>query len=355
MLRVGVIGCGYWGPNLIRNFSDNDATSILHIADLEPERLETVRKRYPALEATTKTEELISNPSLDMVAIATPVSTHFSLARMALNEGKHVLLEKPMAASSREARALVELAEQKGLMLFVDHTFLFTGAVKKLKEMVDSGEFGDIHYFNSTRINLGLYQEDVSVIWDIVPHDVSILQYLFGVEPEEVSAVAASHLNGHGGVYDVAYVSLKYGKMLAHLTVSWLAPVKVRQVLIGGSKKMAIYDDLENVEKVKVYDCGVRVAARDVNETRKTLVSYRRGDMYAPQIDNTEALAVEVDYIVKCLAEGERDPVNGGRAGLAIVRTLEAADLSAKSGGGFCRLSQAGPVAGGGHEVRAAD
>jgi len=352
MLRAGVIGCGYWGPNLIRNFLENDATDVVQIADLSPESLHIMQKRYPALEITTAAEGLIANPALDMVVIATPVSMHFPLARMALEEGKHVFLEKPMTASSREALELVELAERKGLAIFVDHTFLFTGAVRKLKELVVSGELGDIQYVDSTRMNLGLYQHDVSVIWDIGPHDVSILNYLCAAEPEHVSSVAMSHLDTQ---YDIAYVLLRYGSLLAHLTLSWLAPVKVRQILIGGTKKMVVYDDLENIAKVKVYDCGAQVARTDVKEVRSMLVSYRRGDMYAPRLDNTEALKVEVDYIVKCLETGERDPVNGGRAGLAVVRAIEAAERSARAGGGFRGADTVGLAAEASHEARAGD
>ena len=340
MLRVGVIGCGYWGPNLIRNFVMNDATEMLQVADLEAERLERIRKVFPSIATTTEAEDVFTNPDVDLVAIATPVNSHFPLAKRALEEGKHVLIEKPLTATSKEAAELCRLADSKGVLLFVDHTFLFTGAVRKLKALVDAGELGDIQYVDSTRINLGLYQDDVIVIWDIAPHDLSILQYLLGREPDEVSTVATSHVSGKPSLYDIAYVSLKYGPTIAHVSMSWLSPVKVRQTIIGGTKKMAIYNDLENVMKVQVYDVGARTVVGDLADIQKVLVEYRRGDMYAPMLDTTEALRTEVDYIALCIEDGERDPVNSGRKGLAIVRALEAADRSASSGGAFVKVAE---------------
>ncbi len=339
MLRVGVIGCGYWGPNLIRNFVMNDATELLQVADLEAGRLQTIRKVFATLATTTDAEEVFSNPEIDLVAIATPVSTHYPLAKRALEEGKHVLIEKPLTANSGEAEELCELAETKGVLLFVDHTLLFTGAVRKLKELVDAGELGEIRYVDSTRINLGLYQDDVSVIWDIGPHELSILQLLLGREPDEVSTVAASHVSQEPGLYDIAYISLKYGSAIAHISVSWLSPVKIRQTIIGGTKRMAIYNDLENVMKLQIYDVGAKTVVRNVAEIQKVLVEYRRGDMYAPILDTTEALRNEVNYVAACIENGERDPVNSGRKGLAIVRALEAADRSAASGGAFVKIA----------------
>ena len=339
MLRVGVVGCGYWGPNLIRNFVMNDATRCSSVADLEPERLSSVKKVFSTLATTTDAEDIFTDSEIDLVAIATPVSSHYHLAKRALEEGKHVLIEKPLTASAVEAEELCELAERKGVLLLVDHTLLFTGAVRKLKELVEAGELGEIRYVDSTRINLGVYQDDVSVIWDIGPHELSILQFLLGREPDEVSTVAASHVSEKPGLYDIAYLSLKYGRAIAHVSMSWLSPVKVRQTIIGGTKKMAIYNDLENVMKVQVYDVGAKTVVKDLADIQKTLVEYRRGDMYAPVLDTTEALRNEVDYVAECIEKGERHPVNGGRRGLATVRILEAADRSAASGGAFVKIA----------------
>jgi len=336
MWRVGVIGCGYWGPNLIRNFAMNESAEVRIVADLAPGRLKVVNKVFPAIKTTTVPEELLSDPGIDLVAVATPPRSHYELAKRALEEGKHVLVEKPMTVSSREAEELVALAERRGRLVFVDHTFLFTGAVRKLKEMTDAGELGEIRYYDSRRLNLGLHQRDVSVIWDIGAHDVAILQHLLGRDPDEVSCVGACYVGECESLYDLAQLSLRYGRTLAHATLSWLAPVKVRQIIIGGSRKMAVYDDLENVAKLQVFDCGAQaVPSSHLDELRRALVEYRRGDMRAPKLDDAEALKVEVDYIIECLEKGERDPVNGARRGLGVVRALEAAEKSAASGGAF--------------------
>ncbi len=356
MWRVGVIGCGYWGPNLARNFVLHDATEVVAVADRRPERMLLIKKIFPSIKTTTEAEEILTDPQIDLVAVATPVSTHYALAKRALEEGKHVLIEKPLTTNSREAEELVKLADEKGRALFVDHTSIFTGAVSKLKEIVDAGELGDIQYFDATRINLGMYQSDVSVIWDIGPHDVAILGHLVEREPDEVSAVAMCHVGERKNLYDLAYASIRYGEsMLAHLTMSWLAPVKLRTIVIGGTKKMVLYDDLENVAKIQIYDCGASAAVEAAQESaangtgsagshlaelEKSLVQYRRGDMQAPKIDGKEPLRAEVDYIVKCLETGERDPINGGRRGLAVVRTLEAAERSVSAGGAFQPLGQ---------------
>lgn len=340
MWRVGVIGCGYWGPNLIRNFVMNDSTEVRIVADIRPERLRVVNKVFPAIRTTTSPEELLAEDGLDLVAIATPPRTHYALVKAALERGRHVLVEKPMVTSSQEAEELVGLAERKGLVIFVDHTFLFTGAVRKLKEMIDEGELGEIRYYDSRRLNLGIHQGDVSVVWDIGVHDVSILQHLLGRDPDVVSCVGACYVGENTKLYDMAHLSLRYGKTLAHATLSWLAPVKVRQIIIGGSRKMAIYDDLENVAKLQVFDCGARaVSSGHLDELRRALVEYRRGDMCAPKLDDSEALKVETDYIVRCLETGERQPINGGRHSIGIIRALEAAERSCESLGAFVPLA----------------
>lgn len=345
MWRVGVLGYGYWGPNLVRNFFEHDRATVIQVADLSSERLEIVGKRYPSIVTTVCPDELLTNPSVDLVVIATPVSTHFELARKALENGKHVLVEKPMATSSEHCRELIRLADEKGLLLVVDHTFIFTGAVRKLKELIDSEELGDILYVESTRINLGLFQHDVNVVWDLAPHDLSILSYILGRPPDEVAAVGISHLRFGEGVEDVAYLTLRYGeRTLAHLTLSWFSPVKVRQMLIGGDRKMVVYDDNENVAKLKVFDCGAKIINGNLNSRHQALVEYRRGDMSAPKIKTDEALKVEADYIIECLETGERRPVNSGEAGLAIVQTLEAIGRSMKSNGAFEAVAASMPV-----------
>jgi predicted dehydrogenase len=335
MLRVGIIGCGYWGPNLIRNFVMNDGTEAVQVADLRSERLAAVNKVFPAVKTTTDANELFANPDIDLVAIATPVTSHLPLAKAALEAGKHVLLEKPLTCTSAQSEELCALADAKGLHLFVDHTFLFTGAVKKLKQLIDSDELGEILYIDSMRMNLGLYQQDVSVIWDIAPHDLSIMQYLLGKNPTAVSAITAARASAKPEIYDLAYLSLKYGPVLAHVSLSWLSPVKVRQMIVAGSKKMAIFDDLQNVSKVQIYDCGATPVVSESSEIVQVQWEYRRGDMHAPVLDGTEALRAEIDYMIKCIADGQRDPINSGRRGLEIVRTLETADRSATQGGAF--------------------
>jgi predicted dehydrogenase len=343
MLKVGIIGCGYWGPNLIRNFSAHEATAAVMVADKRPQRLQAVERSYPRLKTTTDAAELIANPDIDLVAVATPVSSHLELAKAALEAGKHVLLEKPLASTAAQARSLCDLADERGLKLFVDHTFLFTPAVKKLKSLVDNGELGEVLYVHSVRMNLGLYQEDVSVIWDIAPHDLSILQYLLGRPPDEVSAVAAAHVSKNDRLYDVAYVSLRYGKTIAHLTLSWLSPVKVRQMTVGGNKKMAVFDDLDNVMKVQIYDCGatpVPERGGESDEIVKVQWHYRHGDIYVPVLDNTEALRAEVGYIVDCIERDVADPINSGRRGLDVVMCLEAADRSAACRGMFVPIEE---------------
>jgi len=347
MLKLGVVGYGYWGPNVVRNFSSQPDCRVVAICDKNPHAVALALNRHPAVHATSNADEVMSSPEIDAVAVVTPVSTHYDLAKKALENGKHVFVEKPFTATSAQAEELIELADRKNLQIMVDHTFLFNGAVRKIKELVDEGVLGPLYYYDSTRVNLGLFQHDVNVIWDLAPHDLSIIDYLIGLEPELVVATGGAHLNG---LADMAYITLYFPKnIIAHLNVNWLSPVKVRTTLVGGQRKMLVWNDLEPSEKVKVYDKGVQVTdTHDESRQRlkalveakvfevgaeqavhDLLVSYRSGDMWAPRVDQTEALQLEARYFLDCVASGKK-PINDGRAGLRVVRMLEAADESLK-------------------------
>lgn len=325
MIKVGVIGYGYWGPNLVRNFIESEHTQVISISDLSAKRLNLIRARYPNIYTTHSATDLIHNSDVDAVAIATPVSTHFDLAMEALKAGKHVLVEKPFAATSEQAVELIDEAERGGRTLMVDHTFVYTSAVRKIRELVLNGELGQPYYYDSVRVNLGLFQHDVNVIWDLAVHDLSILQYVLPGDPVAVSATGMSHVGGT--VENIAYITLFYGeRFIAHIHVNWLAPVKIRRTLIGGSRRMLIYDDVEGSEKVKVYDKGINIT--DNPEDRYQLrVNYRAGDMWAPRMDTTEALKLEVQEFVDAISAG-RKPLTDGKAGLRVVRVLEAATQS---------------------------
>ena len=326
-MKIGVVGLGYWGPNIVRNFLSNPKIKAVTCFDLNSRKLEGIRKNFPSVETTSDYKHLLSDHTIEAVAIVTPVSTHYPLAKEALEAGKHVLLEKPMADTAAHAEHLIELAEKKNLRLMVDHTFIYNGAVRKIKELIESGEIGDLYYFDSVRVNLGLFQHDVNVIWDLAPHDLSIMDYLIGKKPIAVSAVGVSHFNH---TEDVAYITVHFeDAILAHFHVNWLSPVKVRKMLIGGNKKMVVYDDMEPSEKVKVYDKGVEIQSEEM--VHRLLVQYRMGDMYAPQLDQTEALRLMIKEFVDSIEE-KRKPLTDGEAGLAVVRILEAADASIKAG-----------------------
>lgn len=330
MVRVGVIGYGYWGPNLVRNFSACSATQVVAVSDLSSDRLSAVSRSYPGLKVSTDYHDLLRNPQVDAVAISTPVSTHFTLAIEALRAGKHVLVEKPMTATSDQALRLIEEAERRHLILMVDHTFVYTGAVRKIRDVIEKGALGEIYYYDSTRVNLGLFQRDVDVIWDLAVHDLSILDFLLPQFPVAVSATGIGHVRG--AAENVAYVTAFYDSpLIAHLNVNWLSPVKVRRTLIGGSRQMVVYDDMESSEKVKVYDKGITV--QDGPESvYKMLVGYRSGDMYCPQLDVTEALRVEAQHFADCI-ENSKTPITDGFAGLRVVSILEAATQSMKERG----------------------
>lgn len=325
MIRVGVIGYGYWGPNIVRNLHGLDSAQVVAVCDPSPEAQQRAKRAYPSVEVSSDATKILRSPSIDAVAIITPVWTHFELAKAALENGKHVFVEKPFTSNSNQAKALIELAQKSDLKIMVDHTFLFTGAVKKIRQLIDQGELGPLYYYDSMRVNLGLFQHDIDVIWDLAPHDLAIMDYLIQKEPEAVVATGETHLNAHA---DVAFITVYFPhKTIAHINVNWLSPVKIRTTLIGGEKKMLVWNDLEADEKVKVYDKGVRIASTE--GVYELLVSYRSGDMWAPKIEQTEALRVELGYFLDCI-ENNKTPFNDGLAGLRVVKMLEAAGESLK-------------------------
>jgi predicted dehydrogenase len=329
MIRIGVIGYGYWGPNIVRNFHTHENSEVLMVSDRNPKCADRLRKVFPSMIFTSDENEVLKSTQIDVVAVVTPVWTHYELAKRALENGKHVFVEKPFTCSVAQAEELIELADKKHLKIMVDHTFLFTGAVRKIKELVDHKELGNLYYYDSLRVNLGLFQHDVNVIWDLAPHDLSIMDHVIGEKPEAVVATGETHLNG---VEDVAFITVYFPKkIIAHINVNWLSPVKVRTTLLGGEKKMLVWNDLEADEKIKIYDKGVSMSANPSN-LHQLLVSYRSGDMHAPQVQQVEALRAETAYFLKCI-EDNSSPFNDGEAGLRIVRILEAADKSIRHRG----------------------
>jgi len=330
MPGVGVIGYGYWGPNLVRNFMSDTAWRVVSVCDRSESRLAEVGRLYPTITTTRNPEDLFRNPSIDAIAIATPVATHFELAMAALRAGKHVLVEKPIASTSAEASQMIEKAAQRKLVLLVDHTFVFTGAVRKIRDVIGDQSFGELQYYDSTRVNLGLFQHDVNVMWDLAVHDLSIMDFVIGVNPVAVSATGLSHVRGQPA--NVAFMTLFFDRdIIAHINVSWLSPVKIRRTLVGGSKRMIVYDDLETSEKVKIYDKGITVTETP-DDLRKLLISYRTGDLWSPKVNETEALKLEVAHFRNCI-DGSEKPITPGERGLAIVRMLEAADKSMQKRG----------------------
>ena len=328
MFSIGIIGYGYWGPNIVRNFSSLEGARVHSICDRSEEALKRARRTYPQISTTRECSDILNSPEIEAVAVITPVSTHFELAKRALENGKHVFVEKPFTATVAQAEALIELADRKKLTIMVDHTFIFTGAVKKIKQLIDDKILGDLYYYDSIRVNLGLFQPDVNVIWDLAPHDFSVMDFLLDERPAAVSACGKAHVNGFE---DTAYVTVHFNNnMIAHFNVNWLSPVKVRTTLIGGEKKMLLWNDLEADEKIKVYDKGVDV--RNLETLYNLRVNYRSGDMYAPRVEQIEALKIETDYFVRCATTGER-PINDGHAGLRVVKVLEACNESIKKNG----------------------
>jgi predicted dehydrogenase len=327
LIRIGVIGYGYWGPNLVRNCFEAKETHVACVSDLRQDRLALLATRYPNIQTTQDFRELIEDPSIDAVAIATPVSTHYELALRALQEGKHVLVEKPLASDTSQVQRLMEVAQKRNRVLMVDHTFVYTGSVRKIRELVESGGLGEIYYYDSVRVNLGLFQHDVNVLWDLAVHDLAIMDYVLPFRPCAVSATGLSHVPG--GTENIAYLTLFFeGSQIAHIHANWLAPVKLRQTLIGASRKMIVYDDLDQGEKVKIYDKGITLSYhQNPEKLYQMLVGYRTGDMLAPQIDGTEALRREIDHFLHCIRQNE-EPITGGVAGLRVVEILQAASQS---------------------------
>ena len=336
MIKVAVIGCGYWGPNLIRNFVTCPETELIWACDLDEERMAKVLSPYPGVKSTRDMNELLTDSDIDAIAIATPVHTHFPIAKACLESGKHVLIEKPLASSVAQGEELVNLAEKNNLRLMCDHTFCYTGAVRKIKDIVKSGTLGELLYFDSVRVNLGLFQQDVNVVWDLAPHDLSIVDFVVDERPVLVSAHGVSHAGND--IENIAYISLGYqNSFIAHFHVNWLSPVKVRKTMIAGSEKMLVWNDLDQAEKIKIYDKGIKVKQGEREQKERLLVSYRLGDMYAPRIDQVEALSLLVKEFADCIQEN-RPALTDGEAGLRVLRVLNAANRSIKADGANVRI-----------------
>lgn len=322
-LKIGVVGYGYWGPNVVRNFYNVPEAAVVSVADVSPKSLERVRGVYPSMEVTTNADDILTNPNIDAVAIVTPISHHYPLAKKALENGKHIFVEKPFTASVAEAEDLIELAESKNLKIMVDHTFLFTGAVRKIRELIDNGTLGKLYYYDSTRVNLGIFQHDSNVVWDLAPHDLSIIDYLIPDPPSAVVATGEKHVNGEE---DMAFITMYFpGKVIAHLNINWLSPVKVRTTLIGGEKRMLVWNDLEADEKIRVYDKGIERSGG--NAPYDVRVIYRTGDLWVPRVEQVEALSLEARYFVDCIQKNET-PFNDGISGLRVVQMIEAINQS---------------------------
>ncbi len=336
MIRFGVIGYGYWGPNIVRNLEQLEETKVVAVCDKSAASRQRIQRAHPQVHVTADHKELVSSPEIDAIAVITPVWTHYELTKSALENGKHVFVEKPFTSNVAQAEELIDLAAKRQRKLMVDHTFLFTGAVRKIKQVLQDGTLGKLYYYDSTRVNLGLFQHDVNVIWDLAPHDLSIIDHLIQESPEAVVATGQTHLNGHE---DVAFITIYFpNNVIAHINVNWLSPVKVRTTLIGGEKKMLVWNDLEADEKIKIYDKGVDVTNQE--GVYNLLVNYRSGDMWAPQVEQVEALRAELSYFARCIKQDEV-PFNDGVAGLRVVKMLEAANTSLRQRGAMIYLNSA--------------
>ncbi|HEY1500117.1 MAG TPA: Gfo/Idh/MocA family oxidoreductase [Acidobacteriaceae bacterium] len=332
-MNFGVIGYGYWGPNVVRNLASLEGSQVAAIAEMSPAAQKRAHKAYPGMHITADAMEVITSPNIDAIAVITPVWTHYELAKAALENGKHVFVEKPFTSNVAQGEKLIDLAIQKNLRVMVDHTFLFTGAVRKISQLLREGTLGKLYYYDSTRVNLGLFQHDINVLWDLAPHDLSIMDYVIEGSPEAVVATGQCHLNSHE---DVAFMTLYFPEnVIAHINVNWLSPVKVRSTMIGGEKRMLVWNDLEADEKVKVYDKGVNITSNE--GMYNLLVNYRSGDMWSPQLEQVEALRQELSYFVECISTG-KDPFNDGCAGLRVVKMLEAASESISRRGSLVYL-----------------
>ncbi len=337
MIRFGVIGYGYWGPNIVRNLRALEDCQVVGICDQTSAARKRIQASNPGIPVHSDANDLIKSPDVDAIAVITPVWTHYELTKAALENGKHVFVEKPFTSNASQAEELINLAERKDLQIMVDHTFLFTGAVRKIKKLLAEGTLGKLYYYDSTRVNLGLFQHDCNVIWDLAPHDLSIMNYLLDKDAEAISATGQAHLNGHE---DIAFITAYFpDNVIAHINVNWISPVKIRTTLIGGEKKMLVWNDLEADEKLKIYDKGVDVKSRE--GVYNLLVSYRSGDMWAPQVEQVEALRLELGYFLECIRKNEK-PFNDGRAGLKVVRMLEAANESLAKRGTLVYLDRNG-------------
>ncbi|MEA1867462.1 MAG: Gfo/Idh/MocA family oxidoreductase [Thermodesulfobacteriota bacterium] len=336
MVNIGVIGCGYWGPNLIRNFVTCHETELIWACDLDEKRLQNVLRPYPGISKTTDLKDILADDRVDAIAVATPVHTHFPIAKAFLERGKHVLVEKPLASSVAQGEELVNLAEKNNLRLMCDHTFCYTGAVRKIRDIVKSGTLGELLYFDSVRVNLGLFQQDINVVWDLAPHDLSVIDFIVDEKPVLASAHGVSHAGND--IENIAYICLAYqNSFIAHFHVNWLSPVKVRMTMIAGSEKMLVWNDLDQAEKIKIYDKGIEVKQDEREQKERLLVSYRSGDMYAPRIDQVEALALMVKEFADCIQES-RPALTDGEAGLRVLRILDAANRSIKADGANVRI-----------------
>ncbi len=332
-MQAAVIGIGYWGPNLIRNFLASEKIEKVYVFDINKSRLDFVRKRFPLVTIADSIEQILNSDKIEMVAIATPVDTHFDTAKKALERNKHIWVEKPFTSSVEQAVILNQIAAERKLNIFVDHTFIYTGAVKKMKEIIDNNELGDLLYFDSVRINLGLFQSDVNVIWDLAPHDLSIMFYLMNKKPVAIAANGVANYYGHE---NIAHISVYFeNNCFAHFHVNWTSPVKIRRMIAGGNKKMLVFDDMENSEKIKVYDSGIEMKEKE--GIYNALVQYRIGDMYSPKLVHTEALALGVEEFINSIIE-KRKPLTNGDDGLNVVKILEASDASIKQKGKLITL-----------------
>jgi len=334
MVNIGVIGYGYWGPNIVRNFKAIEKAKVPIVCDIDREALKRIHKVYSDVKTVSDPNEVLTSPVIDAVAIITPVFTHYELAKKALENGKHIFIGKPFTSKASEAEELIELSERNNLKIMVDHTFLFTGAVKKIKEIIDDNLLGQIYYYDSTRVNLGLFQHDVNVLWDLAPHDLSIMDYLLEEKPVAIVATGSEHFGR--GLEDVAFLTVYFNNnLISHFNVNWLSPVKIRSTLIGGEKKMLVWNDLEQDEKIKIYDKGVEV--KNKGGLYNLLIDYRSGDMWSPLVDRTEALKVESEYFIDCILNN-KVPINDGYSGLRIVKILEASNRSLKKRGQLIEL-----------------
>ncbi len=333
-IRVGVIGYGYWGPNLVRNFHLHDDAAVTMVADFDEKRLAQVRANYPAVRTVRDGKDLIHDPEVDAVSIATPIFTHFPLAKEALEAGKHVLIEKPMTQTAEQSRELIALAKKHNRVLMVGHTFVYTGAVRKMRELIDAGELGALYYFDSARFNLGLLQKDANVLWDLAPHDLSIVLHLIDERPTSLQAFGQRHVGDEQEEF--AFMVLKYKSGFhAHIRASWISPLKIRLTLLAGSKKMIVFDDIEPSEKVRIYDKGVTL--KHTEEVTAFNPVYRAGDVLIPALDRTEALKRETGHFLECIRTG-KTPLSDGQAGLDVVRLLEASQRSIAENGSFIPL-----------------